>query len=1138
MSKTSLASLELEKILEETQKYAFLIRDRKKLEKMQEIKIDDPPSFLALLSKHPKKQRLIIQFLIEKEHKIPSSVIFNELEGLTFGDPYLRGLLTLLYKLARDADVPRLMKLITSDLHTFLDQNSSALDIIIKFVEMNGLSEESCNIFEDIILTHKDYNIRESAVWKYASLLPKSEIFQKMKGFFDKGVHWGVQRKIVDIFSHKVDISQEIYDFLIENKKRPHLNFGVAYNIWNFLFKNHLVVENPRIMEIGDLVLAETSENVILGYGSDYSGRYGGILNQWILMANSHPDLMQSLVVHKKSYVADRVFRALRKEQDQKQQFKFFKCYVNRIMGAGIKPRLNRLLNIYSDYIDPNILGELLEFLEKKNLRSTTLYYKTIVLKETEEPYLSVKFGVVGIGQCGKTAISYYLKNNKAIDTTHSTYGIEMVKIPFPHELINREEINIKPKAIAEIKLFDFGGQDFFWASHKFYFQKIEGFIVVFTGLSDGSQQKAIEWIQKIHQYYDEFPLLFLVRNQIDRSFGELYSSFVNQIKEISPSSKIYNVCANADEHHLELNGKGIKELKEDLFKAINWPEIQAQYYSGEILEIVSFIREHFIEESLYIQESDLLSQVEANFPHHEPNSHNDNLQISLLKLEKDGDLLRHYDFIILDLEKFSIITSQLCKMAQDNNGFFFEDQLIYENFKTIFPEELPATDIQYLLEKIMAILIQSESCFPDFLKGKKVFIFYEDIRDELSSDIYYSKTYDFINWLLYDSHLKTGEWEKMIARISITFGITPISIWKNAINLQYKNHNVFIRRILLNKKKFKIGIEILITGYFSPTVGGEIQNLIIKIIQQEFKGLVLKNENSNYYSGKYEEICEECDQTNQYAEHWLIPFIKRKIEHDCHECSSDVAIISLQRHSFPSKQPFNLYRASQESYDLKIRRDYINLPPDMFEFADYIADGVKNHLSPMISQILIGQLKAEKMRISMYKDMFAIIPLIKEITTVSEDEYDLFLLIRDKGFAKFRIHFNNFMQKLKLKKFLKIEFQCAKCKSVYPFLLILKQNPKYKKILKFTVGLILKWKAFDSQTEMWEKLDEINSFTEKISDMDKTKVVEFKDFSAIDKKTLIDGLHGLDHLNHLYDIFSGIHWIGDEFYLKCNQCH
>ena len=1175
MSDYELIKSKIQEILEETKKEEVFF-SVKYIDGVSEIlefeeKALDP--LIDLLREKPFNE-ILKGIVLELDEYLPSEKIFqiltNKEEFKEFDTIFEHNkywdFFDIIIELDREEDYDKISDLINKNIDLHVNYRPKILEFIKKFILKTDTLSKNKSILENIILNNPKYKAREDAV-DILYELENTDNYSFLIELFKKSQHWGVQRKILDkLFSHSKS-NLDLLNFYFEMLENGgDFNYGVRFNLWRNIFyyfnlndeEEIRTMDTDIISKFNNLILKECywrSIQVIMGYKPAFgTTRSGGILYTWLNFALKYPRLYDGLINHEKSYVYEDVFYLLNEKKDSNVKFSFIKeliFYLKNFNANNYEEKINLLLEEFSKDLTRDIVNEVIDFLRTEGLKNTQIYPKAILMQDSEEPYLSVKFGIVGIGGGGKTCLSHYLEYDGPLYNSITTYGLNLSRIKPPQEHISLSSLGVKEKAKLEIKLFDFGGQQFFWASHKFFFQKIKGFLVIFTGIrADNSIRIAVDWLDKINKYYEKLPEIFLVKTKHDMSSGPLPISSLNKLKNLSNSDIIYEVCSVAEAMHKDQIGTGIQSLRKDMFTNINWSSIQQYNVSAAMIEIIEFIREKIVSKYFYILKKKILDLVKDNLTHINESEFIEELEKSLIKLEEEGDIIIYFDLIVLDPDVFSRFTSKMCQIAQDNQGIIKQSDVSFENFYDVLPDSLNDEDKQFITEKIISILINKESCFPDFLEGEKVLIFYEDIREKCSNDEIYFKNYDFIKWLFYNKNLKKGQWEKLVAIISITPGFNITKIWKKIIKLKYKNQKVIIREISINKGKFKFIIEVLIAGVYGNIIGTEISNLIVEIIRNEFFDNGLLGESYKSFRGKYEYICQECGELIE-TQNWIIPFVLNRNRVDCLECYSENEMISLEVLEVRDeieKTIMDLYPYSKKFYDLYIYKNYKEPDEAGLEYIDYGIDDIKNHLSKLylpiiihgVQQILIKLYGLESGQDLLLKGQAAILPEIHLISIATEEDYTNFLKFRGRGNIYLRNKYKSFLTKLRLKKFIKIEFACLKCRNIYPFLLILKENPKLRKYIKFGISLALSFTSI-SESEIWELIknvsDSMQEFFEIKEEIKGKDIFDFSKFTQRERELLTQSLEGIFHNDHIYEIFPKIQRINGSLSMICGNC-
>jgi small GTP-binding protein len=233
------------------------------------------------------------------------------------------------------------------------------------------------------------------------------------------------------------------------------------------------------------------------------------------------------------------------------------------------------------------IISPPLEVLDR-GIKEIQSFLRTKHEDESEEYMFEAKLLLVGAGEVGKTSlIKRILYDTFAqIDMTH---GIEINKWLFKTDNQNDFTVNI----------WDFGGQEIFHATHKFFLTKRSLYVFVWDARMDDELITFDYWLNIVSLLSNNSPVI-VVLNKIDerhKSINEeiICEKFKNVVSFLKTSAK---------------TGEGIKDLEINIKK-----QIQKLEHIGELLPTRYFLIRKTLEEldKNYISYSEFISICQLN---------------------------------------------------------------------------------------------------------------------------------------------------------------------------------------------------------------------------------------------------------------------------------------------------------------------------------------------------------------------------------------------------------------------------------------------------------------------------------------------------------------------------------------------
>ena len=169
---------------------------------------------------------------------------------------------------------------------------------------------------------------------------------------------------------------------------------------------------------------------------------------------------------------------------------------------------------------------------------------------EDEEYSLIFKMILIGDSGVGKTNILNRYINNKFLETTKSTVGVELgTKI---------EEYNNKK---IKIQIWDTAGQERYKSITKTYYKGAKGVFIVYDISKKDSFKNIDKWIKDIKEYGEEDAIILIIGNKCD-----LEDKREVTIEEVKKKAELYKMiyCETS-----ALNCKNINYAFKTLIKLI-----------------------------------------------------------------------------------------------------------------------------------------------------------------------------------------------------------------------------------------------------------------------------------------------------------------------------------------------------------------------------------------------------------------------------------------------------------------------------------------------------------------------------------------------------------------------------------------
>ncbi|WP_121968578.1 COR domain-containing protein [Leptolyngbya sp. BC1307] len=240
---------------------------------------------------------------------------------------------------------------------------------------------------------------------------------------------------------------------------------------------------------------------------------------------------------------------------------------------TAVPRELGNLANLTELYLHQNLdlAYPSPEIIEQGN--KAILTYLREQWKDGERQWIS-KLLVVGEGRAGKTSLLRALRGELFEAQQSSTHGIEIETLNLPH--------SVEPDITMNLNTWDFGGQEIYHATHKFFLTNRSLFLLVFNAGVGFEQGKLIYWLKTIHANAPDAPVI-LVATWIDERHADLPLS---DLKQQFP--QITGLCEASNK-----TGEGIKELQQAIINTAAELPLMGEIWPTTWLKFAKAIRQN-----------------------------------------------------------------------------------------------------------------------------------------------------------------------------------------------------------------------------------------------------------------------------------------------------------------------------------------------------------------------------------------------------------------------------------------------------------------------------------------------------------------------------------------------------------------
>lgn len=250
------------------------------------------------------------------------------------------------------------------------------------------------------------------------------------------------------------------------------------------------------------------------------------------------------------------------------------RLYLSGNQLTDLPKEIHQLKNLRELYLRENKLIKLpKEILHLRNLRTLDLRFNETLISppqgvfnrgfyavkgylkalDEESVVWTSKMVIVGEGGIGKTCLLDALQGEPFIPNRDTTHGIDIRTLTFSHPEV--KDISM------ELKVWDFGGQDIYHATHQFYLTNYSLFLLVWSSRLGFEAGKLYKWLETIKALAPDSPILIVATNSKERSADLPKGDILN----LYPDKVHFFEVDNEDKSGIEELKKAIRETAPQL---------------------------------------------------------------------------------------------------------------------------------------------------------------------------------------------------------------------------------------------------------------------------------------------------------------------------------------------------------------------------------------------------------------------------------------------------------------------------------------------------------------------------------------------------------------------------------------------
>lgn len=490
--------------------------------------------------------------------------------------------------------------------------------------------------------------------------------------------------------------------------------------------------------------------------------------------------------------------------------------------------------------------------------------YFTELYKSNGTKINEIKLIFVGNGRVGKTSTLNRLKFGEFNKNEVSTHGINIEKLI----------LNIGEDEIITCNVWDFGGQDIFHATHRFFLTSRALYLLFWTKNNDFSDENEFSidyWLDAIKVLGKSSPVI-MVQNKIDKVIFDLENSTFLR-KEFNVKNFV-NISA--------YKNKNLNILLEIIKNTLKSENKLSSIYGyilpnswGKVLERLEELSNSknyiFYEEYLEICEKENIDESTAQTLSH--------------WLHESGKIIHFYnDEILWEVVFLSPrwVTDRIYRIL-DNSLIIKKGNFAKNNLNILWTEESNPSQVRKEISFVIGLLKKFEICFQ--LPESSIFII-PQLLPFCPKEIQFEEKESTLHIIRKFNFLFKGIFNRLIVRLSKF--IKEGYYWKDLFILNYNESSSLVRYSLNDKT-----IEII--------VNGKETTFLYKIICNELNSIV----KGITYSDYIRTYCIKCHKTKKPCFN-EVKLLKRVLKGEssiitCPKSSNliDIDCIALSKNSF-----------------------------------------------------------------------------------------------------------------------------------------------------------------------------------------------------------------------------------------------
>ena len=198
------------------------------------------------------------------------------------------------------------------------------------------------------------------------------------------------------------------------------------------------------------------------------------------------------------------------------------------------------------------------------------------------------KVSIVGDGGVGKTSLLRLLRGDEYRYNEETTHGIDIQPLALAHP----EKKNVD----MELRVWDFGGQEIYFATHQFFLTDRSLFLLVWNARQGYEQCRVFHWLDSIRARAPSSPVLIVATHTDQRDADLPIGQILEKHKNVEGHAAVSNLTKSGIHHFREMVAKAASTLP---LMGQTWPTTWIRAASAVRTSGKSYVTPHELQKTL-----------------------------------------------------------------------------------------------------------------------------------------------------------------------------------------------------------------------------------------------------------------------------------------------------------------------------------------------------------------------------------------------------------------------------------------------------------------------------------------------------------------------------------------------------------